>query len=172
MKICISGLTGSGKTTLGDALAKELGIEHVKPTYKSATKTEDGLIRLLETASVRYIKDFDRDIVAMARGRDCVITTWHGPWIIRDATVRVWLLASLEERARRIAKRGGKDMAYCERHIKEKDRLTMAQYRRAYGKDFDLSVMDLQMNYERMEQNEAVAAISMLALSRDGKNFV
>ncbi len=63
MKICISGLTGTGKTTLGDELAKELGIEHIKPTYKSKVASDDELLRFLKNASKAYIKEFDDDII-------------------------------------------------------------------------------------------------------------
>ena len=166
MKICISGLTGSGKTTLGRELAGDLGVAHVEHTYKSFTRGSSGLFAALRGMSAREIKDFDRSIVRMAEGRDCVVTTWYGPWIIKDATLRVWLYSDMKTRARRISERDGKGLAYCERYIKEKDKLTLEQYRRAYGKDFDYSMIDVQVNYGKVTREEAIALISMLALAR------
>ncbi len=172
MKICISGLTGTGKTTLGDELAKELGIEHIKPTYKSKVASDDELLRFLKNASKAYIKEFDDDIINKSDGKDCIITTWHCPWIIKDATVRIWLVCGDKERIRREAKSRGKSIEYATKYVKMKDKLSLAQYKKAYGKEFDYSIIDLTINTEKVSRENVVALISMFALLREKKKFV
>jgi len=166
IKICIAGLTASGKTTLGNALEKELGIEHINPSYKDTEKTTDELLNFLEHIKPKYIKSFDQKIIKLAKGKDCIISTWHGPWIIKDATIRVWLDVSEKERARRWAKAHNIGIKKAREIVRMKDELTKRQFRIAYKKDMDMSVFDLYINYEKITMLEAVAIISMLALAR------
>ncbi len=169
MKICIWGLTGSGKTRLGDELSKALSIDHVGPTYKSSAGNDAGLIKMLGKVTPKYIKDFDKGIVRQSRGRDCVITTWHAPWVVKDATLRVWLNVGEAERAKRISISKKESIRYATRYVREKDARSLAQYKRAYGREMDYSVFDMKLNYERVTIPEAVSIISMVARSRDGQ---
>ncbi|MGC8649017.1 MAG: AAA family ATPase [Candidatus Micrarchaeia archaeon] len=171
IKICIAGLTASGKTTLGNTLEKELGIEHINPSYKDSEKTTDELIKFLENIKPKYVKSFDERIVKLAKGKDCIISTWHGPWIIKDATIRVWLDVSEGERARRWAKAHKISIAEARKIVHIKDELTKRQFKLAYKKDMDMTVFDLHINYEKVTMLEAVAIISMLAIARS-KNKV
>jgi cytidylate kinase len=166
IKICIAGLTASGKTTLGNALEKELGIKHINPSYKDSEKTTDDLIKFLENIKPSYVKSFDKRIINLANGKDCIISTWHGPWIIKDATIRVWLDVSEEERAKRWAKAHNISLAEARNLVHIKDELTKRQFKLAYKKDMDMSVFDLHINYEKVTMLEAIAIISMLAIAR------
>ncbi len=171
MKICVAGLTASGKTTLGDDLAAKLRITHVDASYKKVTSGDSHLLRFLDEASGDYARRFDYDIIKAAEDRNCVVTTWHGPWIIKDATVRVWLETSETERVRRCAKAKGKSAAYARKYIREKDSKAIAHYRLAYGKEMDHSVFDIDINYDRMTKDEVLSIVSMLAMVRDGRRF-
>ena len=171
MKICIAGLSASGKTTLARKLAKELRIAHIQQTYKKHVHGDKELIKMTKSTTPAFIKEFDKEIIEKARGKDCVISTWYGPWIIKDATLRVWLNVSEKERVRRKAKEKGKSIAYMTKYVKSRDRSTMEQYRRAYGKAMDFEVFDISLNTEHMSMKEAVSIISMLALMRDKKRF-
>ncbi|MCW6160213.1 MAG: cytidylate kinase family protein [Candidatus Micrarchaeales archaeon] len=171
MKICIAGLSASGKTTLAREIARELKIAHVQQTYKRHVKSDSELIKMTKSTSPKFIKDFDREIASKARGKDCVISTWYGPWIISDATLRVWLNVSEKERIRRKAKEKRKSIAYMTEYVRARDRTTQEQYKRAYGKAMDFDVFDIMLNMERVTKKEAVSIISMLALMRDKKRF-
>ena len=171
MKICIAGLSASGKTTLAREIARELKIAHVQQTYKKHAKGDSELIKMTKSTSPKFIKDFDKEIIRKAKGKDCVVSTWYGPWIIRDATIRVWLDVSEKERIRRKAKEKGKSIAYVTKYVKARDKSTMEQYKRAYGKAMDFDIFDISLNTERMTMKEAVSIISMLALMRDTKRF-
>ena len=176
MKICIGGLSGSGKTTLGELLAEELKIEHIT---KSRTGTfaammhdvKEGRTKGLarnELSNPKYIKRFDKEIVRLAKGKDCVITTWLGSWMVKDATLRVWLNASPDERARRIAERTGTSLAKARRRMAIKDRIAISDFKKTYGIDVnDHSIFDVELNTERLDSRTSVAVISMLAMLKE-----
>ena len=92
MIICISGYTGSGKTTLGDALAKKMGIKHVGISHKTqfVSNPSDTLEFTKRNTSASFEKSFDELVVEEAHKQDCVVTSWLSPWFIKDASVRVW----------------------------------------------------------------------------------
>jgi cytidylate kinase len=91
MIIAVAGLTGSGKNTLGELLAKELGYRLVCPTFKDLAAMEG--IPLMEFQK-RAEKDpdidkkFDAALKEMAAPGDCVVTSWLGAWMV-DADVRI-----------------------------------------------------------------------------------
>jgi cytidylate kinase len=181
IKICISGLTGSGKTTLGNLIAKELGIRHITKvqthTYSViASKLQaknDRTLAIGQTANPKYAKDFDREIVAAARKSNCVVSTWLGPWLIKDASLRVWLNASLEERSRRKAKDLGTTLAKAKSYIIEKDSYAKSQFKKLYGIDInDHSIFDIEINTEKLNHADVVSVVSMLSMMKDKPKFV
>lgn len=179
LRICISGLTGSGKTSLGEMLARELKIMHVtKELAKSylAFKGERGKLgkkaAIIETANAHYAKSFDSEIEELARRNDCVVTTWLGPWVVKSPTLRVWLNASLKERVRRKARQRGTSEKSAERYVKLKDKETIASFKKVYGIDvMDHSMFDIEINTERLSRNDSIAIIAMLAAMKSGKRF-
>lgn len=176
MRICISGLTGSGKTTLGNMLSKELKIEHItKEMAGEYARIQDEIKRgrnrrlgILQAADPKYARKFDSEILKAAKGRNCVVTTWLAPWLIRDATLRVWLDASLDERSRRKARDMRTGRSKAKKYVMEKDGSAAREFKKIYGIDIsDHSVFDLEINTERLTHREAVAVISMLAMLRE-----
>lgn len=177
MKICISGLTGSGKTTLGSMLAKELNIAHItKETAKEyakiaadAKKDKSGKLLIRQAADPRYARDFDRDIAEAAKGKNCVVTTWLGPWLIKDATLRVWLNASLDERAARKSRDMKISMKKAREYVIEKDGEAAKGFKKVYGIDiYDHSLFDVEISTQLLPHGEVIAVISMLAMLREG----
>ncbi len=149
MIIAIAGLTGSGKNTLGELLAKELGFRAVSPTFKDLAAREG--IPLMEfQKKAEKDPDIDRKFDAVLREQaasgDCVVTTWLGAWIV-DADVRIKVAAPLKVRAGRIAKRDGMGPEEAERHVKERDERNRKRYLKLYRIDiFDDSDFDAILN--------------------------
>ncbi len=177
MKICIGGFTSSGKTTLGETLSKELGIRHINPSYKSMVKNDEKkVIGLLDDLMVKedkdVAKDFDAEVVKMSNEGDCVVSTWIGSWIIKDATARVWLNASQETRAARRAKAKGMDQDEALEFINEYDRKSSDYFKGVYGIDVtDHSIFDIELNTEKLSISDMASIVSLLAAQKDTERF-
>ncbi len=176
LRICISGLSCSGKTTIGEELAKGLGITHITKqstgTYKKLEedlgRDSDGSLELVQTADSRYAKDFDAEVTALAEKGDCVISTWLGPWVVKEPRISVWLEADAAARAKRYAARSGSDERDAMERISKKDSESVRLFKDEYGIDvLDHSRFDISINTERIGVNDAVAIISMLSIKKD-----
>ena len=146
MIIAIAGLTGSGKNTLGEALAKELKLKLVCPTFKDLAKKEG--ISLMEFQK-RAEKDpnidlkFDALLKEEAAKGNCVITTWLGAWMV-DADFRIYVKVDDKIRAGRIAKRDNMNPEEALKHIKTRDNENIRRYKKLYSIDItDTSKFDL-----------------------------
>lgn len=148
MIIAVSGLTGAGKNTVGEEIAKSLGLKLVSPTFKDLAKKEG--VSLMEFQR-KAAKDPDIDLKfdeylkdEMKKG-NCVVTTWLGPWMV-DADIRVWVHASLEVRAKRVANRDKLSIEDAKKHIMERDEQNRSRYLKLYKIDiynhdnFDVTV--------------------------------
>jgi cytidylate kinase len=139
MIIAISGLTGSGKNTLGELLAKKLGYKLICPTFKDlAAKEGISLMEFQKKAEGdhnidRKFDDVLKEQVTETNG-NCVVTTWLGPWIV-EAGIRIKVSAPLEVRAKRIATRDKMTIAEAKKHVKERDEENRKRYRAVYGID-------------------------------------
>ncbi|MDE1810605.1 MAG: cytidylate kinase family protein [Candidatus Micrarchaeota archaeon] len=181
IRICISGMTASGKTSLGHMLAAELNIAHItkhtldafhKATEEATKKGKSKLEVINVTITREHAKNFDDELVQLAAKKDCVITTWLGPWLIKDATLNVWLNASLAHRAERRAKDEKMNVEEARELINEKDLQNMKAFKEVQGIDLnDHSMFDIELNTEKMSLKEMVAVISMMALSKEKKLF-
>jgi cytidylate kinase len=144
MIITIAGLSGSGKNTLGAALAEKLGYSLVCPTFKDLASAEG--IPLLEfqqkaAQDPDIDKKFDAMLKEQAKG-DCVVTTWLGPWMV-EADVRIWVFTPDGIRAERLAKRDGITAEQAVMHIRKRDDDNRRRYQKVYGIDID--------NHERFD---------------------
>lgn len=171
MKICISGLSASGKTTVGERLAERLGIKHVSVSYKRDVGSNKELLALLKSSKPEYAKKFDSMVKSMAKG-DCIVTTWLSPWIIKDSTLNVWLYADLDVRIRRIMKREGVSRESASKYIREKDLLTISHFKKIYKIDvMDDSKFDIKINTGRVNTENAVAIIALSAMLMEKERF-
>ncbi|MDE1768805.1 MAG: cytidylate kinase family protein [Candidatus Micrarchaeota archaeon] len=165
MIIAISGLTGSGKSTIGEKIAQKLKIKHVSMTHKKFVPAGTDLLKFTKGAKPSFEKSFDSEIIREARKEDCVVTTWLGPWLLKDATVKVWLHASLDTRIKRkIKELGGKPLRHVKKYVIEKDDTNRKRYKRIYKIDLDnRRVFDIDINTDRLTINQAADLIIALA---------
>lgn len=172
MIICISGLSGSGKTTIARMLADELKIRHVNRSYKEFAACKQ-LIAFQRRAKASFDRKFDNEVIKEARSADSVVSTWLGPWLIKDSSLNVWLHADLETRARRMANANHLTLREAMSYIRSKDGISISHAKRTYGIDVakDHGVFDIEINTERMKPKEEVALIAMLSVERGGKRF-
>jgi len=170
MIICIAGLSGSGKNSVGSLVSEKLGLRLVDPTFKTIAKKEGiGLLDFHKKAEKEHKidRDFDARLVAEASKGNCVVTTWLGPWMIRNADIRVWLYASPLARAKRVAGRDGMGADEAARHISKRDEGNRARYLDIYKIDiYDHSGFDLLINSECFLPEQSAAIISQAAIEK------
>jgi len=149
--LCISGMAGCGKSTAAKKIAEKYNLRYfsggdalkalaLEAGYKSVDRgwweSEEGmkfLKKRMEDSS--FDQKIDAKLLEWGRQGDVVLDSWTMPWLLKKG-FKIWLEASPEERARRIAQRDGIDVEKALAALKEKDAKTKAIYKKLYG--FDL----------------------------------
>jgi len=161
--VAVAGLPGSGKSTLAKKLAEQLRLRYVSSgsIFRNIAK-ERGLT--LEELSKLAEEDpnIDRYIDTKAYEeavKGCVVVDAHiAGWILKDvADVKIFLQASLNARANRIAARDGKSFEEALNEVKLREASESRRFKEFYGIDFsDLSVYDLIINTEVFNAEETL----------------
>ncbi|MCW4006943.1 MAG: cytidylate kinase family protein [Candidatus Bathyarchaeota archaeon] len=154
--ICISGMAGTGKSTLSKRLAKKYGLRYYSggdalrdlasaQGYDSSVngwwESPEGL-RFLEKRkdNPAFDKEVDCKLLDYAREGNVLLDSWTMPWLAKDA-FKIWLSASAEKQAQRIAQRDQMTANAAMQALKEKEAKTKAIYKSLYGfslgEDFD-----------------------------------
>ena len=172
MIIAISGLTGSGKSTVGEQVATELNIKHISTTHKKYAQPGEELLKFTKNATPEFERKFDKQIIKEANEKDCVVTTWLSPWLIKNATARVWLHASPEIRAKRKRHELRKPLKYIHGYVKNKDSTNTNRFKKIYGIDInDHSIFDIIINTDRLNISQVSQLIIALSAVKEKKNF-
>lgn len=146
--ICICGMAGSGKSTLAKRLAKKydfryysggdalkaLAIEEgYKPSDRGWWEREEGL-RFLEERrrDPKFDAAIDRKFLELARRGKVILDSWTMPWLLKKG-FKIWLEASAEKRAERIARRDCLSVEAALAALKNKEAQTRTIYKKLYG---------------------------------------
>ena len=175
--ICLSGLSGTGKSTVGRELARRYGLRYVSggealrkkarelgytaegPGWWKGEEGRDFLAERLRNP------DFDREVdawlIQQAREGGVVIDSWTIAWLLEPGIgLRVCLYGSPEVRAARVARRDSMSLEEALSAIRAKEERTREIYKRLYGFDLlDLSAYDLVIDTDNLTPEEVVAAI-------------
>ncbi|MBI3587647.1 cytidylate kinase family protein [Candidatus Micrarchaeota archaeon] len=168
MKIAISGLTGCGNSTATNNVASALGLPVVNYTMHNMA-AESGMdfeeFHAMAQKSDAVDIELDSKIIELAQKADeqsggCVVGTRLAGWLLQDADLRVWLHASLEVRARRVASREGLPYAEVLQRVSARDDADISRYKRIYGVDInDHEGFDLIVNTEYLTAEQAASLI-------------
>ncbi len=158
--VIFSGMAGSGKTSLakeianrfalkylcgGDAL-KELAYKHgYKITGSDWWETTEGMRFLSERkTNPEFDKEVDKILLREAEKGGASITSWALPWLEAPG-IKIWVDASQEVRAKRIAERDKISVSDALDAVKIRDTENTGLYNKLYGftlgtdfEDFDL----------------------------------
>lgn len=175
MLITISGVPGSGKTTVARLLAERLGLPHV---YAGDLYRQEARRRGLSLEAFNALCEQDHSVdraldAAMAeraRRGDVVLEGRLAGYLAADGrldALKVWLDASDETRARRVAQREGSDW----RAVLEENRLRhgsdSSRYQAIYGYDLaDHAVYDLVLATDAHTPEELVETLIAAARAR------
>lgn len=146
--ICISGMAGTGKSTLAKRLAQKYGLKYYSggdalralaadEGYNSSSngwwESPEGL-RFLEERkkNPRFDKAVDNKLLEYAAQGHVLLDSWTMPWLVKNG-FKIWLAASVEKQAERIAQRDHMTIPEALQALKEKESRTKAIYKELYG---------------------------------------
>lgn len=169
--ICICGMAGTGKSTLAKRLAEKYGLKYhsggnalkalaleegYKPVKSGWWESEEGM-RFLEKRrqDPKFDREVDRKLLELAEQGNVVLDSWTMPWLLKEG-FKIWLKASTEKRAERIAKRDGISVKAAFKALKSKEEQTKAIYKKLYGfslgEDFEPFNLILDTDYLEAEE--------------------
>jgi cytidylate kinase len=146
--ICISGLAGTGKSTLAKKLAQKYSLCYYSggDALKDLAKQEgydisvqgwwesiDGLKFLKERVSdPKFDRAVDEKLLEYAKQGNVLLDSWTMPWLLKGG-FKIWLEASFEKRAARVAERDNLPFSEAVTVLGEKEGRTKAIYKALYG---------------------------------------
>ncbi len=177
--ICISGMTGSGKSTVAKRLADKYGLGYFsggnalrtlahEEGYKSDVRgwweTAEGLNFLQQRMrDPAFDKRIDEKLLGMAAEGNVVLDSWTMPWLLKEG-FKVWLEASPQVRAKRVVNRDSISIEEALKALTEKDERTRQIYKSLYGFDLghDLSPFNLVLATDELEPDDIFYAICLV----------
>ena len=177
--ICISGMTGSGKSTVAKRLAAKYGLDYFSGgnALKSLAQEEGYNLDLTgwwETAEgLKFLQqrmgdpDFDKRIdeklLELAEQGNIVLDSWTMPWLLKGG-FKVWLEASAQVRAKRVMNRDSISIEEAVKALTKKDEQTRQIYKNLYGFDLgnDLSPFNLVLATDDLNPEEVFHAVCLV----------
>jgi cytidylate kinase len=168
MRLAISGLPGSGTTTVAKLLSQELGLKLISAGEMFRQIAKEKKLQLEHFNKLAEDNDeFDRQIDEMqskeAMKRDNVIMESRlSGFFVPKADLKIWLKAPSEIRARRIAGREGVAYEDALSTMKDRERSEHKRYEQYYGINLDdLAIYDLVIDSSRWNEKDIVAMIKV-----------
>ena len=177
--ICVCGMTGCGKSTVAKRLAEKYGRRYfsggnalkalaLEAGYKPAEigwwETAEGMNFLQQRMeNPKFDKKVDEKLLELAKQGNAIFDSWTIPWLLK-AGFKVWLEASPQVRAKRIAERDGIDVEKALKVLKEKDKRTRIIYKDLYGFDLgnDFSPFNLILDTNELYVDEVFHAVCLV----------
>lgn len=164
MRIAISGFSGCGSTTASNNVAQALGLTVINYTMTAMSKEMGVTLQELQAMALqdaKYDYEIEKKQMELAEENEkCVIASRLAGWAIEHADLRVWLHASLETRAKRIASREKKPLEEVLSFTKRRDEENAMRYKKLYGVNVhDHDGFDLVVNTEYLTAEQVAALI-------------
>ncbi len=175
MKVIVSGLTASGKSSVATTLALNFGIEYFSASskLKNLLPKKDFMVweskKGIEAVKFRlknpqYDKRLDSFILSFFKTKkDVVLDSWVAPWKIKDKdTIKIYIKADENVRAKRVSIRDKISFSEALKFMKQKDLLTKQIYKKIYGIeiDKDFTPFDLVIDSSNIDLESVVQLCS------------
>ena len=148
MVICISGMAGTGKSTLAKKLAQKYGFDYYsggdalkvlasEEGYAASQpgwwESPQGLKFLKQReGDAKFDRAVDQKLLEYTKKGNVLLDSWTMPWLLKSG-FKIWLLASMEKRAARVAQRDQINVEQALKVLKEKEDRTKGIYKKLYG---------------------------------------
>lgn len=169
MKITISGLAGSGTSTLSKMLSKKLKLKYVNAgqiqrdiakdrniTLSELTKIEDNdpkFDHLVDEKMIKYAQNTENILL---EGR---LTGWFS-YKKNIKAYKIWLKCPLKERVKRISKRDKNSLDETQAKVLSRSKSDSGRYKKYYNIDInDLSIYDLVVDSNKHKPNAIIGII-------------
>ena len=177
--VCISGMAGTGKSTLSKRLAKKYELRYysggdalkalaAEEGYDSASRgwweSPEGLNFLKKREeNLEFDKAVDDKLLEYAQQGRVLLDSWTMPWLLKTG-FKIWLAASVERRAERIAKRDKIPLKEALQVLKEKEARTKAIYKKLYGFTLgeDFEPFDMVLDTDNLNAGDVFQVLCMV----------
>ncbi|MFQ6135334.1 MAG: (d)CMP kinase [Nitrososphaerales archaeon] len=171
--VIISGMPASGKTAVARRVAEQFDLRYLcggdilkemavsrgyKPSGEDWWDTENGMKFLEERKKAyRFDHEVDERLVKAIEEGGVVVTSYTAPWLAEKGG-KIWLKASPESRARRLASRDGITYQEAFKIVERRDSENIELYRSIYGFNIgeDLSVFDLVLDTDGISKDDVI----------------
>jgi cytidylate kinase len=173
--LSISGLPGSGTSSVSRQVAARLGVEHLDGgTVFRSLAAERGMdlasFGALAESDPAIDRELDARLAARARAGGVLLESRLAGWILSNeglAGLRVWIACDPAERARRVSGRDGGSLEEAVGANAAREASEAARYLAYYGIDIaDLAVYDLVLDSTSAPVDELVEVIAAAAVAR------
>jgi len=175
--VTISGLPGSGTTTVSRLVAEALGVERVPGGEVFRAMAAEAGMSLPEFGAhaqghPEIDLELDARLAARARAGGCVIESRLAGWLVTNEgldALTVWVRCDDQVRAARVAERDGSSLTQALLDNAERSDLERARYQAVYEIDLDdRSVYDLVLDSSAAPAEELAAEIVTRTTERFG----
>ena len=177
--ICISGMAGTGKSTLAKKLAEKYNLKYysggdalrelaAQEGYNSRCngwwESSEG-IRFLEQRKTdsNFDKAVDNKLLEYAAQGNVLLDSWTMPWLLNGG-FKIWLSASVDKQAERISVRDKMSVEESLKALNEKEARTKAIYKKLYGFSLgdDFSPFDLVLDTDNLSAEDVFKVLCMV----------
>ncbi len=172
LRVAISGKSGCGNTTVSTLLAKKLGVTLINYTFRQLAK-EKGMTLEQVIKNAKTDDSYDRFVdthqVELALKESCVLGSRLAIWMLKEADLKVYLLASDDLRASRILNREGGNLKDIKEFTAMRDGEDTRRYKELYNIDNNAyeGIADIIIDTSENDP-DAIVAIIMEALEKRG----
>jgi cytidylate kinase len=177
--ICISGMAGTGKSTLAKRLAQKYNLKYYsggdalralaeEKGYASSTngwwESPEGLKFLDQRKKdPSFDKEVDAKLLEFAAQGNVLLDSWTMPWLVKGG-FKIWLTASVQKQSERISKRDNMSVEEALEALKAKEAKTKAIYKALYGFVLgeDFSPFNLVLDTDNLNAEQVFHVLCMV----------
>ena len=163
MIITITGLPGSGKTTIAKELAKHL---HMKcyalgDLFRKIAKHKRASVLDLSRKSEKIVDEMDALQKKIARThKNAIIDSRLGAYLIKNAHIRIYIYAPLKTRVKRIAQRDKTSYNESYHQTLAREREELKHYKKRYNIDYrNKKLYNIILNTNKLKLNEGIKKV-------------